>query len=237
MSEWAAKRFWKQADVAKAEGGWTVTLDGRNVRTPGKQLLIVPSHALAQRIAAEWHAQDEKINPLSMPFTRSANSAIEKVAPQRDDVIEMLASYGETDLLCYRADYPDSLIARQAAAWDPMLDWAADTYDARLLPVAGLIPQPQPAQSLANLKAQLAQFDDYELTALHDLVTLSGSLVLGLAVAAGRIDAASAWPVAELDALFQQEQWGEDEEAVAERAIKEAAFRHAETLLHLIRKG
>lgn len=236
MSEWAAKRFWTKAEVVEADGGFTVQLDGRAVRTPGKHLLCVPSAPLAEAIAEEWRAQSEKIDPLSMPFTRSANSAIEKVAPQRDGVIDMLASYGETDLLCYRADYPESLVARQAEHWDPLLDWAADVHGARLLAVAGLIPQPQPQESLARLRARVADHDDYELTALHDLVTLSGSLVLGLAVAEGRMDAAAAWPISELDALFQQELWGADDEAVAERALKEAAFRHAENLLTLIRR-
>ena len=237
MSEWAAKRFWKHADLIEADGGWAVTLDGRNVRTPGKHLLVVPSRALGEAIAAEWQAQDEKINPLTMPFTRSANSAIEKVAPQRDGVIAMLAGYAETDLLCYRAEYPESLVSRQTEYWDPLLDWAAHVHGARLLPVMGVIPQQQAEESLAQLRDCVARFDTFELTALHDLITLSGSLVLGLAIAEGHIDANSAWPISELDALFQQEQWGADEDAVAERAVKEAAFLHAETLLHLVRRG
>ena len=124
MSDWRPKRFWTAATVEPAPGGHTVHLDGRPVRTPGKSPLIVPTEAMARAIAAEWDAQTGIVRPETMPFTRSANSAIEKVAPQFDEVVGLLAAYGETDLLCYRAHGPAELMARQAAAWDPLLDWA-----------------------------------------------------------------------------------------------------------------
>ena len=125
MSEWKARRFWKHAAIRPAEGGWEIALDGRSLRTPNKQPLVLPTAALAEAIAAEWDAQDDLVKPQTMPLTRAANSAVEKVTPQREDVIAMLADYGGTDLLSYRADGPAELVARQAAEWDPLLDWAA----------------------------------------------------------------------------------------------------------------
>ncbi|MDM7255674.1 MAG: ATP12 family chaperone protein, partial [Paracoccus sp. (in: a-proteobacteria)] len=125
MSEWKARRFWQQAQAVRDGDGWGVTLDGKPLRTPGKHPLIVPTKALAQAIAAEWDAQESVIDPNSMPLTRAANSAIEKVRPQREEVALMLAEYGGTDLLCYRADTPEDLAAREAKGWDPLIDWGA----------------------------------------------------------------------------------------------------------------
>ena len=182
MSDWKPKRFWKTAEVAEAGEGWTVTLDGRAVKTPAKSLLVLPSEALAARIAAEWDAQDEQVDPLAMPFTRSANAALDKVTVQHAEVAELIAAYGDADLLCYRADAPEELIARQAKAWDPLLDWAAGKLDARLAPVTGVIHQGQDPVALAALTARVTQMDAFTLTGFHDLVGISGSLVLGFAV-------------------------------------------------------
>ena len=137
MSEWAPRRFYKDATVETAEGGFIVHLDGRPLRTPGKAPLVVPSRGIAEAMAEEWRAQDEKIDPRTMPFTRTANSAIDKVAPQHPEVADMLAEYGDSDLLCYRAESPAELVARQAERWDPLLDWAAREMGARLEPRAG----------------------------------------------------------------------------------------------------
>ena len=148
MSDWKAKRFWKAADVAETNHGFTVHLDGRAVKTPAKAPLVVPTRAMAQAIAKEWDAQDGLIAPDTMPVTRAANAAIDKVTHQHDEVAQMIAGYGDTDLLCYRADSPVELVARQAAAWDPLLDWAADTLEARLKPVTGIMHSPQDRKSV-----------------------------------------------------------------------------------------
>ncbi|WP_371225073.1 ATP12 family chaperone protein [Roseovarius sp. 2305UL8-3] len=229
MSEWKAKRFWKTASVADAPGGFTVELDGRSVKTPAKALLVVPSHALAARIAEEWDAQGEVVDPLSMPYTRSANAAIDKVTHQHGEVAQLLADYGDADLLCYRAEGPDSLIARQKAAWDPILDWAAEVLEARLTPVTGVIHRPQSPDVLAGLSARVHAMDAFTLTAFHDLVGMSGSLILGFAALYDHKPAAEIWQLSRVDELWQAEQWGDDDEALELAAKKESDFLHAKS--------
>ncbi|AHM03974.1 Chaperone [Roseibacterium elongatum DSM 19469] len=233
MTEWKAKRFWKQATVTRDADGWQVLLDGRPVRTPAKAAMILPSEDMAQAIALEWDAQQDEIAPLTMPVTRSANAAIDRVATQHAEVAEMLAAYGETDLLCHRADHPDELVARQTADWDPLLDWAADRLGARLFPTAGVLPVAQPRDSLDRLGQVIAETGPFRLTALHDLVTLSGSAVLGLAVAYGRLPPDDAWRLSRIDEDWQIEQWGRDEEADAMAAHKAGQFSHAAWFWHL----
>jgi chaperone required for assembly of F1-ATPase len=233
MTEWKAKRFWTAAAVAEAEGGYQVELDGRPVRTPGKALLVLPTRAMAEAVAAEWDAQEGEIKPLTMPVTRSANSAIERVTPSHAEVAAMLSAYGETDLLCYRAEGPQDLAARQAEGWDPLLDWAAEALEARLHPTAGVLPVPQPAQSVANLSAEVTRTPPFHLTALHDLVTLSGSLILGLATAYGRLTPETAFDLSRIDEDFQIEQWGEDEEAAEFATARRAQFLHADRFWRL----
>lgn len=235
MTEWKARRFWKAAAVEPAGEGWQVTLDGRPVRTPGKLPLILPTRALADAIAAEWDAQSEAIDPNAMPLTRAANSAIEKVAPQFQAVADMLGDYGGTDLLSYRATHPPALAARQAAGWDPLLDWADATMGARLAVTQGVIPIPQDAAALARLRTRLDALDPWELTALHDLVTLPGSLVLGLAVFDGRLSADEAHALSRIDEDHQAEAWGRDDEAEAAAAARLEALRSSERLLALLR--
>ncbi len=224
MSDWKAKRFWTNAEVTAAEGGWQVLLDGRQVRTPAKAALLLPSHALALAIAAEWQAQNGRIDPRSMPVTRTANSAIDKVMPQRDEVAEMLIGYGGSDLLCYRAIAPEELSARQSALWDPVLAWAEQRYGARLALAAGVMPVAQPELALQRLAEPVREMSAFHLAAFHDLVALSGSLVLALAVIDGHLDPADAWSLSRLDEAWQIEQWGADEEAAEAAEIKSAAF-------------
>lgn len=235
MSEWKARKFWKAAAVEPASGGFRVTLDGKPVMTPGKQPLILPTRALADAVAAEWDAQGDVIDPMSMPLTRAANSAIEKVTPQFDAVADMLGAYGGTDLLSYRAAEPEGLKTRQAEGWDPVLDWARERYDAPLAVTEGLMPVAQDADALARLRARIAQMDPYELTAFHDLVTLPGSLILGLAVMDGRLTADEAHTLARLDEEFQAERWGRDDEADAAAEGRLTAMRNAERLLGLLK--
>jgi len=233
MSEWKVKRFWNSAQAVATETGFAVQLDGRPVRTPAKALLEVPTEALAQAAAAEWDAQTEAVNPETMPITCAVNAAIDKVSAQQAEVAEMLAAYGDTDLTCYRAAQPKELVDRQMAAWDPLLDWAADRYGARLIPVEGVIHQPQSAPALARLAAPLAAMTAFELTAMHDLVCLSGSLVIGLAAYDGAMPVDDLWSRSRIDEDWQVQQWGEDEEAAAQAALKRDAFLAAARFLML----
>ncbi len=227
MSEWAPKRFWKSTEVAQTEGGYTVTLDGRSVRTPAKTLLVLPTQTLANAIAAEWDAQEDKLDPNTMPFTRTSNSALDKVRIQFSEVADMLADYGDSDLLCYRADGPAELVERQARNWDPVLDWAAQELGARLESRQGIMHQPQDASALTVLRARVHSLSAFQLAAFHDLVSLPGSLILGFATSEGKLPAQEAWELSRLDEIWQAEQWGKDDEAEQMANIKQAAFEHA----------
>lgn len=227
MTGWAPKRFWSQATADPCEGGFTVRLDARPVRTPARAPLVLPTFALAQAVAAEWQAQDGTVKPATMPMTRMANSAIDKVAPQFDAVVDIVAAYGGTDLLCYRATGPAALADRQAEAWDPLLDWAARTLGAPLDVTAGIIPCAQPDASLARLTDAVRAEGPFRLSALHDLVAISGSLILGLAVARGHITADAAFATSRIDETWQAELWGTDDEATESESVRRAGLLEA----------
>jgi len=229
------KRFWKEARSVDAAGVFEVRLDARPVRTPAKAPMVLPTRALADAVAAEWNAQGPDVLPAEMPLTRAANSTIDGVIATRSKVAEALAAYGEADLLCYRAPFPAELAAEQAAGWDPMLDWAAEALGARLLPGEGVMHVTQDPAAVAALASAVAAHDPWELTALHELVTISGSLVLGLAVSHGRLDAPQAWRLSRIDEAWNIREWGEDEEAAAAARRREADFGHAARLLGLLR--
>lgn len=234
MSEWAMKRFWKAVTVEPEGAGFAVRLDGRLIKTPAKRLLQVPSEAMATRIAEEWEAQVEIVDPTAMPWTRSANAAIDKVAVQRAEVMAHLADYAGSDLLCYRADGPDSLVARQQETWDPVLDWLSTRFDVRLAVAAGVMPVEQSADDIARLARAMTPMSDFQLTGFYDLVTLSGSFGLALATVHDVQPAADLWAASRLDEVWQIEQWGDDEEAAEVAALKEQAFLHA---TEVFRKG
>jgi len=235
VSGWTAKRFWTAAEVVPAEGGFAIALDGKPVKTPAKRPLLVPTEAMARAIAAEWEAQEGTVQPLTMPVTRSANATIDKVATQFDEVAGLIAAYGGTDLLCYRATGPEGLVALQAEGWDPLLQWSAEALEAPLLVTTGIAPVSQPPASLARLAARVFGFGPFELTALHDLVSVSGSLVLGLAVTAGRLDADAAWTLSRIDEDWQAALWGEDAEAAEQAVRRHEALRHATRFYALCR--
>ncbi len=211
------KRFYKDVSVEKTPAGFRVLLDGKPVKTPGRHDLLLPTRALADAIAGEWRVQGEKIKPAAMPLLRLANTALDGVAKSRGEVIAAILRFGEHDLICYRAEEP-KLAARQREAWDPMLDWAASRYDARLQTGAGVGHIAQPPETLARLRDAIAAFDDFALAALHVLVSITGSLVLGLAVAEGTLDSARAFALSHMDEDYQAERWGRDDEAVARAA-------------------
>lgn len=226
-SAWAIKRFWTGVNVVQSGDGFAINLDNRPLRTPAKAAFFVPTRGVAVLIAAEWDAQIDKVDPRTMPATRTANSAIDKVIPQKTAVAAMLAAYGGSDLLCYRADKPASLMERQAQRWDPLLEWAEQRFGARLAIGPGVVPIAQDPAALALLTAEVDRQDAFQLAAFHDLVALSGSLILALAVTDGVRSAEQAWDLSRIDEEWQAEHWGKDDEATAMAAIKHAAFLDA----------
>ena len=225
------KRFYKAASVGE---GNAVLLDGRPVRTPGRAPLAVPTASLAAAIADEWNEQSETIDPRAMPLTGLANAAIDRVAPAKDAFAPGLAVLGESDLLCYRAEGPAPLVARQADAWDPLLAWAASRYGVAFAVTSGIVHKPQPPGTVARLAAAVDARDPFELAGLSPLVTVSGSLVIALALAEGAIGLAAAWAAASLDELWQAEQWGEDAEAAKALAGRRTDFAAAARFLSLL---
>lgn len=233
MSGWKAKRFWKAATAEACDGGFTVRLDGRPVKTPAKAAFVVPTLAMAQAAAAEWDAQSGEVRPDTMPVTRAANSAIDKLSVQFDEVVGLLAAYGETDLLCYRATGPEALVARQAAGWDPLLDWSATALGAPLIATAGVMHIAQDPACLRRLHDLTAGFDRFRLAAFHDLVAISGSLILGFAVTRGRLTPEEAFDLSRIDETWQAEIWGVDDEAAVLEAARRQAFLEAAQFMAL----
>lgn len=227
MSQWKAKRFWTEARAESCDGGFTVRLDARAVKTPAKRLLVVPTLAMAEAIAEEWDAQQGLVRPETMPCTRSANSALDKVAAQFDEVAGLLAAYGDADLICYRATFPPPLIARQAQAWDPVVAWSAAVLNAPLIVTAGVVHVPQHPTSLARLHACVAAMTPFQLAAFHDIVAITGSLVLALAVVRAHLGLNEAWDKSRIDERWQAEEWGCDEDATRIEALKLQALHEA----------
>lgn len=228
------KRFYKVAAAVREEGGFGVRLDGRPVKTPGRHGLVVPTQALARAIAAEWAAQGEEIDPRAMPLTGLANAAIDRVAPDPEAFARSLARYGESDLLCYRAEGPRPLVRRQAEIWDPLLDWARRRFGADFEIVRGVMHRPQPAPTLAALTKTVARYDPFRLAALSPLVTVSGSLLVALALAEGEIGLEPAWSAATLDEAWQAEQWGDDPLAAAAHDARRRDFDSGYLFLTLL---
>lgn len=229
-----AKRFYDTAWSQACEDGWQILLDHRSVKTPLRGQLILPTQALAEAVAAEWEAQEAEIKPATMPLTRLSNSAIDRAAPRRDEVIQGLVAYGETDLLCYRAEWPQKLVTLQAEAWDPLLGWARRELGADLKVVKGVIPTRQPDSAIAALEACVSGSDDFTLTAMNQMATLTVSVVLTLAVVRGFLSAEQAWRAANVDEDWQISQWGEDAEARARREAQWADMAAAARFLALL---
>ena len=234
MSDWRPRRFWTEVTVVETDIGHGIVLDGRPVKTPAKAPVAVPTRAMAEAIAEEWRAVEKIIDPSAMPVTRAANAAIDKVAIQFDEVAEMLAGYGGSDLLCYRAEAPEELCDRQRLNWDPLLEWAAETFGARLRLAQGVMPVAQPPEALERLRTATRDQGVFQLTALHDLVTITGSLVLGLAVSRGRIEADRAFDLSRLDEDWQIERWGADTEAMATTDIERGQLKDAANLYAMV---
>jgi len=206
------KRFYKETSIDADEGGYRVLLDGRPVRTPAKAMLLVPTRALGEAIAAEWSEvpENEELKVSQLPLTRLAATGLDRVSTQRQRVIDDTAKYAATDLLCYRATDPTSLVERQHRIWQPLLDWAAERYEARLVLTEGTSFVNQPAEAVERLGDAVAAHGDLALAALYNLTHISGSLVVALAIAEGQLAADRAFAAAQLDELYQIERWGED---------------------------
>jgi len=207
------KRFYKDVSVDAAAGGHRILLDGRPVHSPARQLLVVPSAALAEAVAAEWRAQGSTIERAGMGLTRLVSTALDRMPALRDAVIDEALGYALTDLLCYRAAEPVELAARQERAWQPWLDWLAEAHGARLVVTTAMLPVSQPEEAVARLRAAIEQLDDWRLVGLHGATTALGSLVLGLALLEGEIDAEQALAASLLDELFEIERWGRERDA------------------------
>jgi chaperone required for assembly of F1-ATPase len=227
------RRFYASAAVAPSGDGYAVRLDGRPVRTPKKHLLALPTAPLAEAIAAEWNAQGERVDPDTMPLTKLANTALDGVVPHRAAVAADIVAYAGSDLLCYRAAAPEPLARRQRAAWDPVLAWAEAELGARFALGEGVMPVAQTAAALARIAAALDRFGPLQLAALHVMTTLTGSALLALAHALGRLTVEQAWAAAHVDEDWQVSQWGEDAEAAARRQHRLAEMRAASTFLRL----
>lgn len=228
------RRFYKDVSLAQGNAGFGLRLDGKVVKTPARAALQVPASALAEAIAGEWRAQGETIEPRSMPLTGLANAAIDRVATDAAMFAAGLARYGESDLVCYRAEGPANLVARQSEIWDPFVAWARGRYDIELKVVTGIMHQPQPEATLTRLARAVAVRDEFELAGLSPLVTVSGSLIIALALAERAFELDDAWAAASLDDQWQLDQWGEDAEAVAALANRRHDFEAGARFLELL---
>lgn len=207
------KRFWKSADIADADRGWAILLDGKPVRTPLRTLLIVPTELLARAIAGEWNSIQGEIDPRAMPLTGLANAAIDRVRPDPAGFAAALAKYAQGDLVCYRAERPLELVSRQQQSWDPLLTWARRRLDVDFRTTEGIVHVDQPQATVERLFHAVSALDEFRLAGLSPLVTIGGSLVAALAVLEAEISAESAWNAVTVDELWQLEQWGADPEA------------------------
>lgn len=220
MSKTAVSRFYKRVTVIPAAAGFAVQLDGKELRSPAKLALHLPTRALADAIAAEWAGQGEKIQPHAMPLMQLASTAIDRVASDRARIIAETAGYAGTDLVCYRAAEPAALAARQIQTWDPLIDWLRRRYDVSLSVTTGIVAIDQPPATLQALARVVEGHDDFSLAALAHLTGTAGSLVIALALKDGEITAEQAAHAAQLDELYQAERWGEDAEAVDRRVAQ-----------------
>lgn len=230
------KRFWKRAEVVKGNEGFSITLDGRIVKTPKRRDLIVPQSDLADHICAEWQNCGADIDPAKMPMTGYANAALDRVADERGAFISAVAAYGETDVFCYRAENPVMLVERQSQAWDMWIAWACKRYDMKLILIAGIMHQPQPAKTVQRFGHEVARRSDFEIAAMAKLANLSGSLIATLALVEGEGDANSLWAAACLDEDWQAEKWGVDAFATKNRSDRQNDFMEAARFLELVRE-
>ena len=233
MSEWKQKRFWKNVDVVSSETKFFIKLDDKILKTPAKKQMMLPTEALAKKVASEWDEQVEEIDPTKMPFTKSSNAALDKVSEQFEEVSSLLGEYGDTDLLYYRADSPPELQNRQKTGWDPIVNWAENTFKVQIYCGTGIVYIPQNEKLISEIRIKINNLSIFELTAFYDMVSITGSLILGLAIINGRLSAEEAYQLSQIDEQWQLEQWGEDEEAQVASNQKNISILHSEEFFAL----
>lgn len=229
------RRRYKTVEVTDAGGGFSLSLDGKPMRTPAGHPFVAPTRALADAVAEEWRAQGEKVDPRKMPMTQFVATAIDRVPVDRDRIVGDLAAFAETDLLCHWAADSEWLAKRQAEHWKPVLDWAEAALEARFRLASGIMPVEQPKATLDAIRRRVAELDDFILVAMQTLAGSSGSIVLAFAVAEGRLSAEDAHRLSRVDEDYQIERWGEDYEAADRRVAVHADMLAAERLLVLVR--
>ena len=229
------KRFWTTASTAASDGGYGIALDGRGVKTPARADLLVPTAALADAIAAEWNQVGEAIDPRTMPLTGLANAAIDRIGPDISSFAAGIARFGESDLLCYRAEGPEALVRWQEEAWEALLNWARRRYDVDFATCAGVMHVAQPADTIRKLAHEVAALDAFHLAGLSPIVTIGGSLVAGLALLEEMMPAESVWEAVSLDDRWQLERWGDDAEARAALDARRHDFLAGARFLELLR--
>ena len=229
------RRFWKEVTVEQSAYGLAIRLDGKPVKTPLRAELMVPTKSLADAVIAEWEVVAEKIDPAKMPMTGFVNAAIDRIGPERDVFVAAISAYGETDLFCYRAEAGEPLAARQKEVWEPWLDWARMRYDVEFNVVEGIMPQPQPPETVARLHGAVASRGTFEMAAMAKLAHLSGSLVATLALIGRAGTAPELWAASCLDEIWQEDLWGEDYFATKNRNDREREFMQAARFLELLR--
>jgi chaperone required for assembly of F1-ATPase len=227
------RRFYTNPAMAETAAGFVITLDDKPIRTPSARQVIVPAREIAEVVVAEWEAQKEFVDPLTMPMTRFANSVVDAVVDRIDAVREDMAKYFESDLLFYRAGHPEALVAREAAHWDPILFWAADALGAHFILAQGIVPIRQPESAIAAARAALPD-DPWSIAALHVITTLTGSALLALALLRGVADADQVWAAAHVDEDWNCEKWGVDDEVAARRAARLVDFKAATRILQAL---
>ncbi|HZE55875.1 MAG TPA: ATP12 family protein [Bradyrhizobium sp.] len=230
------KRFYSSAGVSEADGDFSITLDGKPIKTPSGRQMIAPARSIAEAIAAEWNVQGEIIDPLTMPLTRFGNTVVEGVADKIDAVTDDIAKYLGSDLLFYRAGHPEALVAREALHWDPIVFWAADTLGAHFILAEGIVHVRQPDSAIAAARAALPS-DAWQVAALHVVTSLTGSALLALALFHGVLDSDEVWAAAHVDEDWNIEKWGVDEEVAARRAARLVDFRAAASILKALNAG
>jgi chaperone required for assembly of F1-ATPase len=228
------KRFYASAGIAETDGGYAVTLDGKPIKTPSGRQVIVPVRSIAEAIAAEWNAQSEIIDPLTMPLTRFANSVVQGVVDKVNAVADDVAKYLGSDLLFYRAGHPETLVGREAERWDPILFWAADALGAHFILAEGVVHVRQPDAAIAAARATLPT-DPWQIAALHVITSLTGSALLALALFHGVIDQDQAWAAAHVDEDWNAEKWGVDEEVASRRATRLVDYKAAARILNALK--
>jgi len=231
------KRFYKEVSLKASNDQYEILLDGRVIKTPMKSTLAVKTEPLGIAISDEWSAQGEEIDSETMILTKLANTALDRVAPRRGDILEELVSYGANDLLCYRATDPNSLVELEQKVWDPILNWIKEQHNIRLELAAGVVHVSQSSSEITKLAGLYDQFDEFELTALHNMTTMLGSAVLPLALILGEWETEDVWAAAHLEENFQIERWGEDEQAQNRRKFRHGEFLETYNFYQLSRKS